>query len=472
MVRIVIYIFMLFVYSSCSDNFLDKQPSYATTNDKLLQSTQGIKSALNGCYSQLQSQYYYGRNFILIQETFTDNAKLSNANVGHFSSFYTWSITSNNEELTQLWAISYNIINNLNAIISATKNHTELKESEKQIIQGEAHALRALIYFDLVRMFAHDYSTTSGIEGANSKGGHAGVPLITVPISLDSAKKINRSSVASVYSQIISDALKADTLLQNQTFNPLRCNQKMAQSIASKVYLSMKDYNKAIEYANKALLNTSLIPYTNYIASWKENYTTESIFSVSMTSTDNPGTNSIGHMLSPKGYGGIIPSADLLALYSSQDVRSQFIEKNQEDFFIKYPGQNNVLGVDNIPVIRASELYLIIAEAYAYKGKTVSGFYVAAQQALETIVHRAYNSAEPITLTDNDLLTKINEEYRKEFAFEGKRLFQLKRLHANISHSNCITNQCTLNYGDTKFAFPIPYTDIQTNKNILQNPGY
>ena len=131
-----------------------------------------------------------------------------------------------------------------------------------------------------------------------------------------------------------------------------------------------------------------------------------------------------------------------------------------------------MLGVDNIPVIRASELYLIIAEAYAYKGKTVSGFYVAAQQALETIVHRAYNSAEPITLTDNDLLTKINEEYRKEFAFEGKRLFQLKRLHANISHSNCITNQCTLNYGDTKFAFPIPYTDIQTNKNILQNPGY
>ncbi|OQA99302.1 MAG: SusD family protein [Bacteroidetes bacterium ADurb.Bin217] len=472
MVRIVLYISLICLFSSCSDNFLDKQPSYATPTDKLFASAQGIKSALNGCYNQLQSHYYYGRNFILIQETYTDNAKLSNTNVGNFSSFYNWSVTSNNEDINQLWAICYNIITNVNAILEASETHTELSENERQTIQGEAYTLRALVYFDLIRMFAHEYTTTSGIDGANGKGGHLGVPLITQTISLDSAKRINRATVATVFSQIISDALKADTLLINQTFSPLRCNQKTAQSIAAMIYLTIKDYNKAIEYANKALETISLEPSSSYVTSWQEKYSSESIFSVSITETDNPGTNSIGHMLSPKGYGGIVPSADLLNLYSNQDIRSQFIEKNQEDFFIKYPGQNNVLGIDNIPIIRASELYFIIAESYANKGKTVAGFYPLAQQALEAIVHRANNSAEPITLIGDELISKIHEEYRKEFAFEGKRFFQLKRMHADISRTNCISSQCNLIYGNSKFTFPIPYTDIQTNKNILQNPGY
>ena len=248
MTRIILYSFILYLCSSCTNNFLDKQPSFATTNNKLLESAQGIKSALNGCYSQLQSQYYYGRNFILIQETFTDNAKLSNKNVGHFSSFYSWSVTANNEELSQLWAIAYNIIININAILPAAEKNTHLKQSEKDIIKGEALTLRAIIYYDLVRLFAHDYSITSGIAGANGKGGHAGIPLITSPISLDSAKKVSRSSVNTVFNQILTDALHADTLLQQQTFSPLRCNQKTAQTLVANIYLHLKNYNKAIEY--------------------------------------------------------------------------------------------------------------------------------------------------------------------------------------------------------------------------------
>ncbi|HON52118.1 MAG TPA: RagB/SusD family nutrient uptake outer membrane protein [Bacteroidales bacterium] len=472
MIRIILYSFILYLCSGCTNNFLDKQPSFATTNNKLLESAQGIKSALNGCYSQLQSQYYYGRNFILIQETFTDNAKLSNKNVGHFSSFYLWSVTANNEELSQLWAIAYNIIVNINAILPAAEKNTHLKQSEKDIIKGEALTLRAIIYYDLVRLFAHDYSITSGIAGANGKGGHAGIPLITSPISLDSAKKVSRSSVNTVFNQILTDALHADSLLQQQTFSPLRCNQKTAQTLVANIYLHLKNYNKAIEYANKALESIQLEQNNTYIQSWSQQYSTESIFSVCMTPTDNPGTNSIGHMLSPKGYGGIVPSEDLLKIINTTDIRSQFIQKYQEYYFIKFPEINNTLGINNIPVFRASELYFILAEAFANKGKTVPGFYTLSQQALQSIKQRAYNSQEPVTLTGDNLLNEIYEEYRKEFAFEGKRLFQLKRLHQDIARKNCNTNNCILSCNNYKYTFPIPYSEIQTNKNITQNPGY
>ena len=472
--RLIIFIICSFYFVSCSKNFLDKEPNNSVSNETLLTTKQGIQSALNGCYNDLQSYNYYGRNFILINEVYSDNAKLSKNNLGNFSSFYNYSVTTDNDELTQFWATAYRIIANSNNILKSISKINDFSEIEKNTIIGEALTLRSLVYFDLVRMFAHSYTTivATGILGADGKGGNLGVPLVTEPITKDSAQYISRSTVSQVYKQIIIDLTLADSLLASQTFSPFYCNQKLAESLLSFIYLSKKDYNNAITYADKVIGSMDLVTSNEYIDSWGLESTSESIFSIAMNSTDYPGTNSIGHMLSPEGYGGLIPTQDLISLYKSNDIRLQFIKNVQENYFIKFGGRNGVLGLDNIPIIRLSELYFVIAESYAQKGKNVAGFYPLAQDALEQIVHRAENSSVPITVEGDELTNKIYDEYQKEFAFEGKRFFQLKRLGKSIERNDCSSSICNISYPNNYYAFPIPNSELHTNKNIIQNPGY
>ena len=189
------------------------------------------------------------------------------------------------------------------------------------------------------------------------------------------------------------------------------------------IYLDKKDFNTALEYVEYIIDSEEYSLETNksYVNSWNANNSDEIIFQISMTSTDYLATNSIGHMLSPEAYGAVVPTEDLTNLLSNNDVRASFLEKEEENYFIKYSGRNGTLGLDNIPVIRLSELYLIKAECYAQKSIKVPGYYTyTAQQTLLTIQERSDTTVHTNTLTGEELLSDIRNEYRKEFAFIRK----------------------------------------------------
>lgn len=473
----VIYIFLsIFLFSGCIDDFLDKKPHDAAEKSLVFSSIEGVESALLGCYSALQSHYYYGRNFFIIQETYADNAKPSLRNTGQFTSFYSLQLTTGNYELEQLWLTAYQIIENCNAILSAVTKVPTPNPLVAKHIAGEAFALRALVYFDLVRLFSHSYAipASSGFEGANGKGGHAGVPLLLSAQNTDSLHLPHRASVAEVYSQIISDLDTAKTLLETREISSYRLSKHAVHALLSMVHLTQRNYITALQYAEAVIYSGaySLLSAQEYIESWSKEYTNESIFSLAMTPTDYPGTNSLSHMLSPRGYGGIIPSEDLLQRFSAIDIRNDFLQKQQETYIIKYPGRNGTLGLDNIPIIRLSELFLIQAECYAERAKTTPGFNHPAQQSVLFIINRANSNIHSVPETGTALLQKIYDEYRKELAFEGKRLFQLKRLHASFERTDCSSSICGLQYPHPKFTFPIPLAEILVNNNLTQNESY
>lgn len=474
--KFFIHIILIFVlFSSCTKNFLDKSPYDTTEKNTVFSSIEGVESALMGCYSALQSPYYYGRNFILIQDVYTDNAKLAANNTGKFSSFYSLQIATNNAELEEIWKIGYQIISNCNAIIYSLKNQ-KFDAHKTNILLGETYALRALVYFDLVRLFAQTYTlpASSNVLHANAKGGHAGIPLILETDNADSVKNPKRSSVNEVYVQIISDFKNASELLQTQEISPYRLHTFSTYALLSKVYLTMHDYVTALEYAETVIYSNQyqLVENENYIESWSKEYTDESIFSIAMTPSDYPGTNSLGHMLSSKGYAAIAASDDVLELFETSDIRSELFSKLSEVHSNKYPGRNGIVGLDNIPIIRLSELYLIQAECYAQRAKQVSSFNFPAQQALLSIIQRANPTIFSVSETGNDLLNKIYNEYQKEFAFEGNRLFQIKRTHADMIRKDCESTTCSIIFPNYKFAFPIPRAEMLVNNSLFQNESY
>ena len=446
------------LFTSCT-KFLDKEPTNYASQETLLSTAQGVTSALIGCYNDFQSYTYYGRNFVLIGDVYADNAKLSTMNTGNFSSFYNFSVTNDDADLKAFWSTAYRIIRNANNIIAACQDST--RSDLDETIYGEALAIRSLAYFDLVRIFANKSSFSN--EG--------------VPVANDTILLPERTEVRTIYSMIIKDLLKAEQLLDKAEVSPFRFNKYSVQALLVLVYKTDNQFSKAIQLAEDLIEKGpySLLTADNYIESWSQESSTESIFSIAMSATDNAGTNSIGHMLSPDGYGGLVPTEDLLNLYSDNDIRTQFFNVRSETFFNKYPGREG-LGVDNVPVMRLSEIYFILVDCYMYRLLTTGDaqYYDKILDLMNTLTKRVDSSVVLEGLSMDDLLLKIHEEYRKEFAFEGKRFFQLKRsiFQFPIERTDCNSTICTIANPSYLFAFPIPIAELNANPNLNQNQGY
>jgi starch-binding outer membrane protein, SusD/RagB family len=190
-----------------------------------------------------------------------------------------------------------------------------------------------------------------------------------------------------------------------------------------------------------------------------------------MSKTDFNNTNSLGYLYSKKGYNEIVPTTDYANLFAKDDdIRKELIVAESE--IKKYPGRSSITGLDNIPIIRLSDLYLMKAEIlYNYRNLNQK-FADTAILLLDQIRIRANPLAKATKLSNDDLLNSILLERRKELAYEGDRFFTLKRLNQSINRIDCKANNCSLNEQNLRFALPIPQNEINANSSIIQNQGY
>ena len=103
---------------------------------------------------------------------------------------------------------------------------------------------------------------------------------------------------------------------------------------------------------------------------------------------------------------------------------------------------------------------------------------------METLTKRVDPTASLTFSSTEELIQKIHEEYRKEFAFEGKRFFQIKRwiwdnpvilgyaFKCPIERTDCNSTICKVENPSYMFAFPIPTAELNANSNLKQNQGY
>jgi len=331
-----------------------------------------------------------------------------------------------------------------------------------------------LLYFDLIRAYAYEPGMAPSAQ--QDKGG---VPLLLNGVLLESQITLpSRATSAEVYAQIYAD-LTIATNKAPSSGAPIYITKAAAHALFAKVALYNKDWATADDQATKAIaLQGTLSTNANYVSDWRAASHRESIFEVTFKNTnENIGVNeSVQSAYTTRislttstlgGYGAVVPTTAFLNLFPSGDVRRNLYELGVKRSNVtaiectKFLGKTGTIYMDNIPLIRVSEVYLIRAEARAQLGTNDTG----ALSDLNAIATRSNLTFTGIT--GSDLLNEIYAQRRLELAFEGDRWFDLKRRGLDV-----IKTTGNVPYNDYRILAPLPTREIQSNRNLVQNFNY
>lgn len=453
--KFVLYTFLLLgiisvSFASCN-KFLDVEPKTATSDQVTIVDEASARTAVRGIYNQLESNDYYGFNFPLLGNLSGDNVQYTGSQAVN-RTLTTHTVRADLGPLAVVWTSIYNTINRANNVIAkvpSLSTTTTFTEAIRNQLTGEAHFLRALAYFDLVRTWG-------------------GVQLILTPTqSAGTIGNIARSSVQETYAQILKDLEAAENLLPNTT-NRIRATKKTVWALRARYHLYMKEWAAAIDYAGRLINDTENYalptPYNAFFANNASN-TRESIFELYYNTTV---TNTQAYNWQPSARGGIgwvRPADELATLLSNAAIagdRTQLLINVPANGIATWYGNlyYRTNGTDPAYIIRLAELYLIRAEARAsLPTPDLSG----SREDLNKIRNRASLGSLSLN-TAAELLTAIENENRYEFAFENHRWYDLVRTGRA---------QAVLGITDaTKLLLPIPYSQILVDGSLTQNPGY
>ena len=465
MLKSALLIIMVLLISACSEDFLNKEPNQSVSTEKALVTFGDFKAAILGVHDAISSSNYYGRYFVLVNDIMSDDVK-QNASANRASDWadYTGSSTDNNNLAENIWQQGYIAINRANRIILTEANLPAGVQEEYNHILGQAYALRAMVHFDMVRIYGQHYTYTADAS-------HLGVPYVK---SVDPFLKPVRNTVAEVYSMALDDFNTALGLL-GESESASFISYLGVKALMSRVYLYMEDYPNCIAMANDVIGSGkySLVPNEEYMDIFTLDNNSEAIFEVDFRENDSRGTDCLGGMYNVSGYGDYLPSMDLVNLIPAGDAREEVVTDAPDlpggDYgnlrVAKFP---HPLGYDNISVIRLSEVYLNRAEAYYF----TAGREDDARADCDLIRQRGLPTAPDITATGTVLLDEILLERRIELCFEGQRLWNLTRHKMGVTRNNCTSQTCTIGYPSERFVLAIGQYEIDVNSNIIQNPGY
>ena len=463
--RLFIFAILFGLVLSCSDSFLELSPQQSVSDTEALLDLDGFTSSITGIYNEISGSAYYGRYMIMIPDVLADDVK-QNGQANRIVDYAEHIQRVSDGQALALWNDMYQGINAANAIINSETVLPDAVLGQQTHIIGEAHALRGLIYFDLVRLFAQEYAFTPDAS-------HLGVPIV---LDFDIENLPARSTVSEVYTQIISDMTTAMSMMNDisRSANSNTLSAISVRALLARVYLYQSDWANAETMATGVIDSGefSLIPNANYYDVWTTDNSSESIFEISMTEADNVGGNGIAGLYLPEVFGDYLPSNDVVSLYTEEDARLSTFEVDSlltgefaPNRMIKYPDIN---GFDNVKVMRLAELFLIRAEARAKIGADIAG----AQDDLDMVRQRAL-ADEP---DNSDMGAALDDaiflERRLELAFEGQRLWDLMRNQMDIVRTNCTAQICFIPYAADTVVLPIPQDETDVNPNIEQNPGY
>lgn len=487
------YILSVIIFASC-DDFLNVEPETSTTPQVALSTETDIVSALHGAYSILNDDGY-AMEYNVIGSVATDDGKIPTdreaAGAANDRIPYAYALDLTGQTTTnELWGDAYQIIAAANNIL-ARLEEVEFEQSFEDRVSAECLTLRALMHFSLTQVFAQDYNFTSDQS-------HLAVPYI---VATDPGSSPARNTMAEVYTalfQDVNDALSLFTSAGEEVLSEYRggggiyfLSTDAATGLRAKMYFYSTDYANALTDAN-TLLTAGYTLEPTYTSSTYDNdgevgtfvdqwyrlapvLENEAIFQLDVDSDDGSFANRslIDIYTANNGNAAHAVSQDLINLYETGDVRLAWYHDETATLgtdlhVFKYPGG---LGINadahHFPVMRLTEFVLMAAEIEARNGNDGT-----AQALILPITARA--GATAITSTGSTLIEDIITERRKELAFEGHRLYDLKRLQRGFVRNDCIlTNgNCIVDYPTDLYAWPIPIAELNGNDNLVQNDGY
>ena len=463
---------ILVITGAACNRILEVTPRQSIDSEIALNSTAAAQAALNSVYARLRPTAMYGRDLIAIPELLADNT----THTANPIDLYDQQRNIPAAHMTP-WQNCYFAINEINNLLAALPGIPATQEFIERI-GGQAYFLRALCYHILMKVYAYD--PTAIIESVN----YGGVPLILKPVKkFDDIEYTARAPIAEVYQQMYSDLEMAEAMLEGKAIggsNPeFYASAGASAALWSRVALYKGDYKKVITEATIALGSNvgSFSSNAGYVNAWRAVKHPESMFELSYLIADNIGVNeSLRATFTSRNFltsasfsnrGNVTVSSDLYSKYSSADVRRQLIingvgRNNGRNEMTKFLSKSGTANLDNVPVIRVSEMYLNRAEAYARDGQPD-----LARKDVNMIRERAGLTPVASTLQGDPLIEEILLQRRLELAFEGHRFFDLKRLGKDI-----IKPEGNVRFDEFRILSRIPISETQRNPLLKQNFFY
>jgi hypothetical protein len=522
-INLFVLITLVVFSASCKKSYLTRDPYNAVPKATDINSEADLSVALNGVYAGLRNTDLFGRTLPLKGDLMADNAFVTTANSNRYITVNNFTTTAADAYAAAIWSGAYIVIKNANNAIKegpALGNTANINQ-----YVGEAYAVRALMYFELVRNYAHPYTVAPNDPG---------VPIVSDSLVFDptiTSYKPSRSTVAEIYAKVIADLEKAYSLMTLYR-GTAYFSKYAARALEARVYQNMGDWPNAKTMALDVINNSGwvLLAPTAYVnpagntgtsgsetvnqaflpgppitplkiantyspggywasAGVQTNTKNETFFEVSSDLLANNGFDQLGfiYLQVGGGYGDILGTAELYNLYSATDVRRGLMPKAMDaipaqgyngyrsgqsgSIYLnyKYPNPANPADRDETKILRLSDIILIAAEAYYNTADETN-----ARIRLNQVAQQRDPSFTGYTSTGVALLNDIITERRKELAFEGNRLWDLIRLQRSwtkIRNQNPLAT-VAVTPANNQLIFAIPQGERDANPNVSQNPGY
>ncbi len=499
MKQIISYLALTFVIllsaAGCSD-WLEVKPYDQMAEDDLLSSQDGFKKLLNGIYIDLNKDELYGQTLTVEmveimagsyligtdQQTWSNYIDLNNRN---FTSQY-W-----RNRLDKTWNKAYALILNCNTLLENMNAHRDVFTGNNyNLIRGEALALRALLHFDMFRLFGPvykltpekksiPYATSTTLQVQELLSGTEVMRRVIEDLT-EAETLLKDDPIVSANNHLMSHSTMGDNFLQYRT---LRLNYYAVQALLARAYHYIAAYegdgqdeykSKAREYAEGIIsIAPQHFPFVDKanILGTPRNidriFATEVIFGLTNVKRNLLFKNNNDPNHSPQPVLRMDPAL-LEAPYfgggteyggSTDDYRyiANWRKSGNDYYFYKYADITDTGIIENtiVPMIRLGEMYLILADLYEETEERP----LMAQWANRLREHRGVEPMNEATYAPRFL----NYEIVRELYGEGQIFFFYKRNYSSILTVFEAPSQF-MRASEKLYVVPLPDTETENRQ--------
>lgn len=467
------------LFASC-DSWLEVKPYDQIAEGELQKSEEGYQKMLNGIYIDLNSDALYGQTLsVEMIEVMGGAYSIGSDNSvwGNYKdlSSYQYNTEYWRNRLDQTWNKAYALILNCNKILETIDGNKNLfTDGSYYIIKGEALALRAMLHFDMLRLFGPVYSKDSDKKAIPyyTKQTNSPEPILTAQEVME---KIT-TDYEDALNYLANDPVKTEGTMMSSTedgssnflrYRALRLNYYAVEALMARAYLYMGNKTEAFKYAADVIktADQNIFPFVdkNLVigspADPDRIFSSEVLFALTNTSRGTIHKNFFDpsrlpnyvfrmddSMMSNLVYGGAATTGGYQDDYR---YRACWMATGSNRYFYKYSDMvaNGSIQNTMIPMVRLGEMFLIAAESQ-------SGDLKAGVQYVNAL--RRNRGVASLTTLTPDLL---KYEYIRELYGEGQLFYLYKRLNSDIITS--ATSSKNPKASDLIFVVPLPDTETE-----------
>lgn len=451
--KIIVALFLITGLGSCN-KWLDLPPKDQITDDVLFSTKEGFLKALNGIYTTMNSNGLYGRELTMgmidvlaqywdISATDTDHSQRDYVN-------YRYNEVGVKAKFNTIWVEFYKLIANVNAILDRADGEV-LPTQYYGMVKGEALGLRAMLHFDLLRMFGPIHSMDKNKESIPyiSSSDRSTQPILSAEVVL---KKViadleEAQKILSTSDPILTDGAQNFSGLENNhfTYRQYKMNYFAVTALLARAHLWAGDKEKALEYAKDVVTKgqapgAEIFPFITLeeVKPTIERGVADRVFSREVLFAGyNPNRqSSFNSFFSARvvpanrlSYKGTPAEGRVQAMYEGENDYRKEAWKTAEvqEVDVMYWGKyDDPLGTDGsanrfrymLPFIRISEMHLIIAECSQNLAEATNG-------VNQVRLHRGLPALQFSGL--DEVRRAMEIELFKEVMGEGQLFYYYKR---------------------------------------------